>query len=176
MGTRVMGAVGVRRSSPGNRGGAFRARPSSRQAGATSLSEPYSGRGAMKSEEPERGQVHDPDRKHMLFFPPRHSSERVRLRYHTQEGAKGEALGYVTARNALFLAMSSMLPLGTSLSLEAAEEREAPERQTMTGRVTAICPGADEFGFPPGVGLCVTEGLQVLHGFMMSGGTQAGTD
>ena len=110
----------------------------------------------------------------MLFFPSRHRSERVRLRYHTHEGTKGEALGYVTARNALFLAMPSMLPLGTSLILEAAEEGEAPEGQTMTGKVTAICPGADEFGFPPGVGLCVTEGLQVLHGFMMSGGTQPG--
>lgn len=167
-----MGTVGVRRSSPGDRGGPFRARPSTREAGAMSLSDPYRDRGAMKPEEPERGQVHDPDREHMLFFPSRHRSERVRLRYHTQAGMKGEALGYVTARNALFLAMPSMLPLGTSLILEAAEEGEAPERQTMTGKVTAIYPGADEFGFPAGVGLCVTEGLQVLHGFMMSGGTQ----
>lgn len=111
----------------------------------------------------------------MLFFPPRRCSERVRLRYHTQAGTKGEALGYVTARNALFLAMPSMLPIGTSLILEAAEEGEAPERQTMRGKVTAICPGADEFGFPPGVGLCVTEGLRVLRGFLMSGGAQAGS-
>lgn len=171
-----MGTVGVRRSSPGNRGGAFPARPSSRQAGAMSMSEPYSGRGAMNSEELERGQVHDPDCEHLRFFPSRHRSERVRLRYHTQAGTKGEALGYVTARNALFLAMPSMLPLGTSLILEVAEEGEASDRQTMTGKVAAICPGADEFGFPPGVGLCVTEGLQMLHGFMMSGGLRQGTD
>ncbi len=158
-----MGTVGVRRSSPGDRGSTFRALPSTRQAG------------AIRSEDPEGGQVHDPDRKHMLFFPSRRCSERVRLRYHTQAGTKGEALGYVTARNALFLAMPSMLPIGTSLILEAAEEGEAPERQTMRGKVTAICPGADEFGFPPGVGLCVTEGLRVLHGFLMSGGAQAGS-
>lgn len=126
----------------------------------------------MNSEEPERGQVHDPDREQMRFFPFRHRSEQVRFRYHTQAGTKGEALGYVTARNAVFLSMPSMLPLGTSLILEAAEEGEAPERQTMTGKVAAICPGADEFGFPPGVGLCVTEGLQVLRGFMMLGLSQ----
>lgn len=172
METKVMGTVGVRRSRSEDKGGTFRARPSTRQAGAMSLSDPYSCRGAMKPEEPERGQIHDPDREFMLFFPSRHRLERVRVRYHTQAGTKGEALGYVTARNALFLAMPSMLPLGTSLILEAAEEGEEPERQTMTGKVTAIYPGADEFGFPPGVGLCVTEGLQVLHGFMMSGGTQ----
>ena len=130
----------------------------------------------MSSAGPEPGQVHDQDREHMLFFPSRHRSERVRLRYHTQAGTEGEALGYVTARNALFLAMPSMLPLGTSLILEAAEECEALERQTMTGKVSAICPGADEFGFPPGVGLCVTEGLQVLHGFMISEGLRRDPD
>ncbi len=174
MGTRVMGTVGVRRNSTGNKGGAFRARASDRPPSVTSLSQPFRGRGGMKSEEPERGQVHDPAREQVVLFPFRHQSERIRLRYHIQAGTKGEALGYMTARNALFLATSSMLPLGTSLILEAAEEGEAPERQTITGKVTAICPGADEFGFPPGVGLCVTEGLQVLHGFVMSGGTQPG--
>lgn len=173
MGTRVMGVVGVRRSSVENMEGAVRAGVSSRHGAASSPTAPYAGAIAVKSEELERKQVIDPARKQAVVIPFRHRSRRVRYRYHTQAGTKGEALGYMTARKALFLATPSMLPLGTSLVLEAAEGDQAAESQTMRGMVTAICPGTDEFGFPPGVGLYVSEGFDMLKGGMMSRGTQS---
>ncbi len=173
MGTKVMGVVGVRRSSVESMDSAVRARVSSRHGGASSPTAPYAGAIAVKSEELERKQVIDPARKQAVLIPFRHRSKRVRYRYHTQAGTKGEALGYMTGPNALFLATPSMLPLGISLVLEAAEGGPVAESQTMRGMVTAICPGTDEFGFPPGVGLCVAEGFDVLQGGMLSKGTQS---
>lgn len=95
-----------------------------------------------------------------VFFPVRREAGRLRVHYHAQTGTKGEALGFVTAPHALFLVTPSMLPPGTSLILEAAEEEgRLTERETMTGKVIAACPSADEFGFPPGIGVRVTDGM-----------------
>lgn len=159
-----MGAVGGRRSRKAPRGGAVVAFVSGCRSGSTSMSDIFKGRVAVGSEGLERRQVHDPDREHERLVPSRHGLKGLRLRYHTASGTEGEALGYVTAHDALFLETSSMMPHGTSLTLEAAEESLVTERQTMAAKVTAACPVADEFGFPPGVGVRMTEGIRLLGG------------
>lgn len=171
MGTRVMGVVGMRRSSAESMDNAVRTRAPRRHNGASSLLASCEGTSAVKLKEAERNQVVDPARKRAVFFPLRYQSERVTFRYHTQEGTNGEALGYMTARNVLFLATPSMFPLGTALILEPVEAGPAP---AMTGKVTAICPGPDEFGFPPGVGLYVADESDVSQELMMPRGAQSG--
>lgn len=174
MGTRVMGTVGIRRSSKAESDGALLALDSGCPVVRTSVSNiPHKGM-AAEPEEPERRLVHDPDRNHVLPFPSRNGLNGFRVRFHTAAGTHGEALGFVATRNLLFLATPSMMPPGTSLLLESAEECQARERQTATGTVTATCPVADEFGFPPGIGVRVAKGLHVLHGNSTSNATQSG--
>jgi hypothetical protein len=86
---------------------------------------------------------------------------------------KGEAFGYVTADDRLFLATSSKLPLGTSVILDVSQWVLSSNTETMTGKVTAVFPEADEFGFPPGFGVSVTQGLDVPGGLMMLAETRS---
>ncbi len=94
----------------------------------------------------------------------------IQLRYHADDGMKGEAFGYVTADDRLFLATSSKLPLGTSVILDVSQWALSSNTETMTGKVTAVFPVADEFGFPAGIGISLAEGIHLLGGSVMSPG------
>jgi hypothetical protein len=83
---------------------------------------------------------------------------------------KGDAFAFVTAHDRLFLATSSMLPLGTVVRLDVCQEGSSNGPEKMTGKVTVVFPVADEFGFPPGIGVSVAEGSYVLDGSAVSAG------
>lgn len=130
MAARVMGTIGGRRLDT-RKQGATPTRVSTRATCATNVTETYP-----------------------LFL----RSTRTRIRFHDEAGTRGEAYGLATARNALFLATESLLPLGTPLILETPEGDNGTKSQTVTGRVIAVYPIADEFGFPPGIGVSVSPG------------------
>jgi hypothetical protein len=152
--TKVMGVVGARRKRvEGNSSCAF---------GQTSAA--YNS--AVNESGPCQGEARpEPMR-------PVHGVRAIQLRYHTEAGLKGEAWGYVTSRDRVFIATPSMWPLGISVILDAGQAALSNRSQTLTGKVTSIFPMADEFGFPPGIGVCVAEESDSLQERVTSGATR----
>lgn len=153
MGSTIMGVVGVQRMSRRKAGNARSARASGHDGSAETRSDVSGGGTAVISEQE---QLYDPEGEWMKHVPSRHHADRVRFRYHNQAGTEGEAVGYRTGSGAIFLVTPPLLPLGSSLILEEAEAGKAPGSRTVAGKVTAVFPVSDEFGFPPGIGVSVT--------------------
>lgn len=86
----------------------------------------------------------------------------IQIGYHTDDGIEGEAPGSVITEDRVFLATSVLPSSGTSVILAVREETLSGEIEVIAGKVTAVFPKADEFGFPPGFGVSVTEGFKVL--------------
>jgi len=150
-----MGVVGVRKRRTGQTSRAVIASSLGVRSGVAYQSDSRQSEKAIEPEHPERAEIHEP-------IGSIHGCRGIQLRYHTDEGMKGEAPGYMTANNRLFLATPSILPLGASVILDASQEAPSNVAQTITGRVTSVFPVADEFGFPPGIGVSVTQGFEGL--------------
>lgn len=103
-----------------------------------------------------------------------HGARAIHVRYYAGVGLKGEAWGYVTASDTVFIASPPMLPLGSSVILDAGQEILSEASQPMTGKVTSVFPAADQFGFPPGIGVHVAKGFDSLQERMMPGGYAKG--
>lgn len=97
----------------------------------------------------------------------------VRLSYHTDDGIEGEVSGYAVTKDRVFLATSVMPSSGASVILAVMEDAPSDESEVIGGKVTAVFPKADEFGFPPGFGVSVTEGFEVFGRLMALSEAQA---
>lgn len=90
----------------------------------------------------------------------------IQIGYRTDDEIEGEAPGYVITEGRVFLATSVLPSSGASVILAVREETPPDEIEVIAGKVTAVFPKADEFGFPPGFGVSVTEGFEVLGRLM----------
>jgi hypothetical protein len=90
----------------------------------------------------------------------------IQIGYRTDDEIEGEAPGYVITEGRVFLATSALPSSGASVILAVREETPSEEIKAIAGKVTAVFPKADEFGFPPGFGVSVTEGFEVLGRLM----------
>jgi len=95
-----------------------------------------------------------------------HGYAGVRLSYHTDDGIEAEVSGYAIPADRVFLATSVMPSSGSSVILAVMEDAPSDEGEVIAGKITAVFPKADEFGFPPGFGVSVTEGFEMLGRLM----------
>lgn len=159
MESRIMGVVGNRKKRISGRG---RATLSSSLCFRQDHVDPISSRQCEKatelgrSERTEDSQPISPLRGYAGF----------QLGYHTDDGIMGEAPGYAITEDRVFLATSVMPSSGTSIVLDVREAAPSDEIEAIAGKVTAVFPKVDEFGFPPGFGVSVTEGFEVLGRLM----------
>lgn len=102
------------------------------------------------------------------LIPPLRRSTGIHLGYHTDDGIEGEAPGSVIAKDRVYVATSVLPSSGTSVILAVREEALSNGIEVIAGNVTAVFPKADEYGFPPGFGVSVTEGAELLEQLMTS--------
>lgn len=163
MAIKVLGGIGVRRMSRRKEYDMLAVRGAGRHVGISRLAQPaLEGGAAAVAGDFAEHQSRDRRRGSGVISRSRFpwdQGEWIRLEFDDQNGTKDQTLGYVTASHAVFLATSSLVPLGTSVILEAPEGTRITRGQNLRGRVVAVYPGADEFGFPPGIGVAVTRGL-----------------
>lgn len=157
MESRIMGVVGRQKRRIGERARATRTSALCLQ---QDDGTPISSRQVKKAIEAERFERTETSQP----IPSVHGYRGIQLGYHTDDGIKGQATGYVIAHDRLFLATPSILAPGTSVILAVSEEAPSAEVRTMTGKVTAVFPEVDEFGFPPGIGVSVIQEFDVLGG------------
>ena len=99
----------------------------------------------------------------VLFRPVTQEDEEPTLRDLQNDHSIRQDLDTETARRGFFVETRSPLPVGTYVTVEVPSRNDPTEWRTLEGSVAYVCPVADQFGFPPGIGIRLMEEQKSVH-------------